>query len=378
MSEKIKNDASATTKALIYQFYIALDQCFSLLEGQSLYIETYGDVTVSGESQTEVKIYDTDLTDVHPNIWKTISNWLDDKFDESLYKTLYLVTTQDFGSTSKLKGWNEKTADEKLDTLKTTFDNYKKKIKKSVDTEELLESVMSAKNKDKLKKILSKFIIDNSLTDDRTYYEKLIAKHCKPVLVDKSENYLNSLLGFIINPSVSGGSTWEISYQSFRDKVAQLCAEFNSKTIIFPKKYALTKATSEELAIHDDYLFVKKIKQIEYHERVNDSIEDFIRARKTILEDVSQHQFGKQHINEYEEQIHQSYKSAYSNAKLDLDEINHIKQSKKLFHNVTDAPVPNFLNFNDTPRYFRNGLLHELAEDSSKDVKWLLKGGKDE
>ena len=56
MIEKIKNNASVSIKALIYQFYIALDKCFDLLQGQSLYIETYGDVTISGESQSEVKI----------------------------------------------------------------------------------------------------------------------------------------------------------------------------------------------------------------------------------------------------------------------------------------------------------------------------------
>lgn len=374
MSEKIKNDASVTTKALIYQFYIALDQCFGLLDGQSLFIETYGDVTISGESQTEVKIYNTDLTDVHPNIWKTLSNWLDEKFNESLYQSLILITTQDFGSTSKLKGWNKKTGAEKLTTLKDIHNSYKQKSKKSADTEKLLELVLDSKTEDKLKKILSKFIIDNSLTDDVSYYQNLIAKHCKPVTKENSENYLNSLLGFIQNPNLSNSTAWQITYQSFTNKVNELCAEFNSKTVIFPKKHTLTKATSDELAQHDDYLFVKKIRDIDYQDVINDSIEDFIRTRNTILEDASRHQFNKKHIDEYEEQIHQSYKSSFQEAKLDVDETNHIKQSKKLFHIVTGATVPNFLNFNDTPRYFRNGLLHELADDVSKDIKWKLKG----
>ena len=374
MNEKIKNDASVTTKALIYQFYIALDKCFNLLQGQSLYIETYGDVTLSGESQAEVKIYGSDLTDVHPNIWKTLSNWLDEKFNESLYQSLILITTQDFGSTSKLKDWNKKTGDEKLTTLKDIYNSYKQKSKKSADTEKLLELVLDSKTEEKLKKILSKFSIDNSLNDDLSYYKNLVAKHCKPVTKENSENYLNSLLGFIQNPNLSNSTAWEITYQSFTNKVNELCAEFNSKTVIFPKKHALIKATSVELAKHDDYLFVKKIRDIDYQEVINDSIEDFIRTRNTILEDASRHQFNNKHIDEYEEQIHQSYKSSFQEAKLDVDETNHIKQSKKLFHIVTGATVPNFLNFNDTPRYFRNGLLHELADDVSKDIKWKLKG----
>lgn len=39
---------------------------------------------------------------------------------------------------------------------------------------------------------------------------------------------------------------------------------------------------------------------------------------------------------------------------------------------------PNFFNFNYTPRYFKNGTLHNLADDSSENIIWKLKVKEDE
>ena len=60
MSEKLVHDATKTITPIFYQCYIALEKCFDLMENESVYIETYGDVTVVSEnesSQTEVKNY---------------------------------------------------------------------------------------------------------------------------------------------------------------------------------------------------------------------------------------------------------------------------------------------------------------------------------
>ena len=117
---KIANNSSDTIIPIIYQFYIALEKCFDLLENESIYIETYGDITVmSGakSSQIEVKDYEKDLTDLSHNIWKTLKNWLNDPNVLS-YKSLILLTTQDLGATTVFKEWNNKDRNEKLLTLK--------------------------------------------------------------------------------------------------------------------------------------------------------------------------------------------------------------------------------------------------------------------
>ncbi|WP_347274315.1 hypothetical protein [Candidatus Kuenenia sp.] len=55
MSSKQKHEGSSSIVGTIYQFYIAIDKCFELLDGEKVIIEKYGDVTVSDKYQIEVK-----------------------------------------------------------------------------------------------------------------------------------------------------------------------------------------------------------------------------------------------------------------------------------------------------------------------------------
>ena len=45
---KLKFDSTPSIKGTLFQFLIALERCFEMQEGQSVYIETYGDVSVLG------------------------------------------------------------------------------------------------------------------------------------------------------------------------------------------------------------------------------------------------------------------------------------------------------------------------------------------
>ena len=90
MHNNLKQDSTKTFKPIIYQFYIALEKCFDLRKDEKLFIETYGDVTVSNDIQIEVKDYDSELTDLDHNIWNTLKNWIDVNFDISYYKKLIL------------------------------------------------------------------------------------------------------------------------------------------------------------------------------------------------------------------------------------------------------------------------------------------------
>ncbi|MCV5410075.1 hypothetical protein OFN21_29835, partial [Escherichia coli] len=76
-----KNAALTTALAFHYQVLIGLDKCFSLEDGQSVWFEKDGDVSLISSNalastQTEVKDYSSALTDHHENLWKTLKNWL--------------------------------------------------------------------------------------------------------------------------------------------------------------------------------------------------------------------------------------------------------------------------------------------------------------
>ena len=74
---KVNFDSTSTTKGMIFQFLVALERCFQMQEGQSVYIERFGDVSVVGEedsTQIESKYYKRDLSDLDENVWNTIAD----------------------------------------------------------------------------------------------------------------------------------------------------------------------------------------------------------------------------------------------------------------------------------------------------------------
>lgn len=376
--KKLAHNATETITPIFYQCYIALEQCFNLLENESVYIETYGDVTVMSENgsiQTEVKNYEKDLTNLSHNIWNTLKNWLNDPTALN-YKNLILLTTQNLGTTTAFQEWNSKNKNNKLSILKDIYTSFLQQAKKAKETEELLAFVLDDSRNEKLLEILDKFIISSSRENDEQLYQRLVQSRTNGVIfTDKKADYINSLMGYIISPLVTSNG-WKITYQSFQAKTTSLLEEFNSKTVIFPATYRSTMATEEEENQHSEYTFVKKIDEINHKVVKYDAISDFIYTRKTIFEELIRYEVSKQHYDNYQKEIHDTYKSKYSTASLEAADFNLIKKSKIFYNEVTGTDAPNFRNFHDTPKRFRNGLLHQLADDDSdaneKKIIWKL------
>ncbi|KIM13246.1 MAG: hypothetical protein KU38_00885 [Sulfurovum sp. FS08-3] len=400
MSNTLVHDSTKTLKPIIYQFLIALEKCFEMQNNESIWIEKYGDVTSSSGEQVEVKDYQKNLTDLDHNVWKTLKNWLDDGFDVSYYHSLILSTTQTISPTSKFIDWNNKNKDEKLEILnsiKKEFDEKKKKsiekktltVPKSTEEKEekpnetqiLLNKVFDSTKSDKLLTILEKFIIQSEAENDETLYKRLIETKTTGVISDKKNDYINSLMGFIVNPVITSNG-WEITYQSFQARVVSLLEELNSKTVIFPSTYRSVMATSDEETEHSDYTFVKKIDAIKYNEVKIDAISDFIYTRKIITEELRGYEVSKIHYDNYEKEIHDSYISKYRNASLGTENARVIRDSKIFYNSVTGHDALPFRNFKDTPKRFRNGLLHQMADDdgdtNERKVIWKLKVEEDE
>lgn len=67
MNTKLDFDATKLFEALKYQIHVAIDYCHTTEKHDVLWIEVFGDVTVAGRDQVEVKNYIEDLTDGHEN-----------------------------------------------------------------------------------------------------------------------------------------------------------------------------------------------------------------------------------------------------------------------------------------------------------------------
>ena len=372
MSEILINDSTKTFKPIIYQFLIALEKCFEMQDEESIWIEKYGDVTSSIGVQIEVKDYQKNLTDLDHNVWKTLKNWLDDNFDATKYKNLILLTTQTISKSSKFIDWNTKNKDEKYQILNLIAKEFNKQKEKSDLTQKLLNDALKPDKNHKLLEILEKFTIQSKSDNDEVLYKKLKETRTDGILEGKKDEYLNSLIGYIINPAMTS-SGWEIKNKDFRQKTKSLIETYTSTTKVFPK-IEIPLITNDIIEEHQSYLFVQKIEDINYCEVKSEAISDFIYSRTILNEELKNYEISQKEYKDYEDELLKSFQAKRRNALLDVNSSNRINKSKKLYNDTTGEAASNFYNFNNTPKSYRNGILHELANDSKNpnNIVWKL------
>lgn len=114
------NDATLQKAGDIYQYLIALRDCFELNDGDTLQIETNGDVSiindVGGRFQREVKHHfgNTSISDRDIDFWKTLANWYVDYERVKNFSNYILSTTATIKSDSPFHSWNNIKKTEKL------------------------------------------------------------------------------------------------------------------------------------------------------------------------------------------------------------------------------------------------------------------------
>lgn len=200
-----KNAALTTALAFHYQVLIGLDKCFSLEDGQTVWFEKDGDVSVISpdiprSSQTEVKDYTAPLTDHHENLWKTLKNWLAPEFNHVQYGVLILHTTQSFGVTTRLKDWNSQSIEERLEVLKIIFSDRTQEqlaAEKPSEIIRLQKEVMLNKTESELKSILGKVILHVEADDLDALRKVFFTKLEGFIPLANRQAFTEGLIGFI-------------------------------------------------------------------------------------------------------------------------------------------------------------------------------------
>lgn len=365
MSNKLPQDSSATFKGIIYQFYEALDWCFELKEGETLYFETFGDIAISESTNIEVKQYKENLTDSHENLWNTLSNWLTPPFEHTKYQKLLLITTQAIGPRSSLLNWNKKSKVDRIELLRNILVKRKNKdalsesqvfIMQNIDTADFLCLIEKFEIYDSSPGLTDKF---NNIVNSR-------AKHVG-VLVKNREALIKALLGYMMTPNVIVQNGWSINEVDFSIELEFLSNKFKSNSRVFPLKtnveHLIEKITGEEL-------YIQKIKAIEYEEVIDEAHSDYAEAL-TIVADEFEQGVRSKNYKVFEQQVFNDFTKRYRNRVRNTE--CRIIDSQNFFDTCQGQTPPNFIGYDHTPyKWFRDGVVHIIMDDPEQNIKWEL------
>lgn len=385
----MRSDASSQIAGFLYQFVVALDYCFQLTSGQSLYIEKYGDVAIKSDGtydgdatdiSVEVKMYADEFDVNHHNLLNTLYNWLEDDFDLGQYQTLIIYTTQKIAKGSPLAGWNDKQPEDRVKIVKDSYSKYLKDNKAKIEKKDANKYKTIKKNArqmrrvldtDRLSSLLERVVIIDSCKNLENAYKGLL-KYAKVTTENLQEAFINSLLGFIISPkNMKDG--WKIDYDTFTAQVQLLAVEMSPTQISFPDPPDVIVKEGE----YDESLFVEKLKQIEV-KKITDAVMDFAKTTGLLSKEFDRPSAEK-NLADYQAELLQIYNLNRENA---VDALamegevteDYVKRASRVFYRQTllAARVPQFAPFGVTKPYFSNGMCHYMANDSEQNVKWLL------
>jgi hypothetical protein len=371
-----KNAALTTALAFHYQVLIGLDKCFSFEEGQSVWFEQDGDVSLLSpdavaSSQTEVKDYADSLTDHHENLWKTLKNWLDSEFDHTQYGVLILHTTQAFGAKTRLKDWNTQTAAQRLAVLKAIF---AERTNKQLNAEQpskiikLQKVVMIDTAHEDLMTVLAKVLLHVESADSEALKKSYFNKLSGYIPPSNRQAFAEGLIGFIYDQA--NGSEWVVDKTAFDQKREALTAKWGPTLFTIPD-FDARDATEEEVESYLSALFARKLCGIEYESVLPEAIGDWLEFINSTMEELHGHPQYTKMVERYREQWIRTFSAKYRSAS--RKQGSPVVLSQDLYDQVTSETPFGIEGYPNPDLVFRNGLIHDAMDDDERDLKWKVK-----
>ncbi|MCR1874499.1 hypothetical protein NSA45_01390 [Paraclostridium bifermentans] len=370
-------DATLKKAGDLFQYYIALRNCFNMKSGDKLQIEVNGDVSlissISGASfQIEVKHHfgEHSLSDRNIDFWKTLSNWYMEYDRISIFSSLVLYTTSTIGLESPFYDWNNKKQSEKLSVLlsigtveKKDENIFRKYYNKIFDKE--------VYDKDKLEDILSRFTIEynqNKISDISKEFDCYVGHIPK----DNRDNYIGALLGRILSVVKEPPHIWELSREEF-DKILQQesVAYSNSGEKPLPTIFNDEDISEYEKETLINKNFVEEIKKIECNDEIQLAILDYWKTSMTIINFFNEDFLYNQSLEKYRDDLsyklkHQKKISVIKSRRKSREE--QIENSQILYSEVMSWDVRDFESIIKNQYYFQRGIIHTIVD--AKEFSW--------
>lgn len=371
-----RNDATLSKLGDIYQYFIALLDCFKMKAGDKIQIELQGDVTLISSDkesfQKEVKHHTglPSLSDRDTDLWNTLKNWVIDYSDSMKFNQLILFTTASIATTSVFSNWNSKKKSDKYGILYKIGEKSKK-------AEEIFRpcynDIFSSGNitKEQLCDLLEKFQIEHLQPQIQG-----ISARFSPYLVtipeENRDDYIASLIGTVFEQVVKPPHKWEVSFEVFQKHAQTIASSYmKAGSIPLPLDFQSAEPDSTECAVAKDKTFIKELENIEYKKIIPLAISDYWKATKTIVRYFSDNISYTASLRTYKESLGSRMfyaKESVLNGESFSERNQELIASRKLCSEVLGWEASDFGSIVANQPFFQNGVVHSIVDD--KDFVW--------
>lgn len=373
-----KSSVLPTLRGFHYQILLGIEKCFELNEGQSIWFESDGDISIRGKAvenneQIESKHFNKSnlLNDNHLNFWNTISNWLKDEFDHTQYASLILHTTQPTSETSKLCGWNNKTPDERLAIIKSIYDtrtDAEKTQENAKGVLKLQKNIFNDFTNETMQDILGKMFINDS-SGDIDYLVENLPKKLIGIPEDNIVAYFEGIVGWVYGKA--NKNEWRINQQEFRENLIDLTSRYSRGKFIFPE-FTGASATEFDLSRHQESLFVQKIKNIEHDDEIPEAVGNYAEFTNSLLEHLILSPKYKKVTEDYKKDLITSFRKKKKLSPLKNKNTSKLECAQILYLEFIDEPAEQRQGCETVPKPYKNGLIHNSMDDQEEQLNWEI------
>lgn len=371
------NDATLQKAGDIYQYLIALKDCFELTDGDTLQIETNGDVSIinekGGSFQKEVKHHfgNKSILDRDIDFWKTLANWYIDYERVKKFSNYILSTTAIIEIDSPFYNWNDIDKTEKLKRLKSIGAKFKK-------AEETFRTQYNrifggSYNESRLLEILDKFTIDAAKTSIDGISDDF-SKYVGHIPFENRDSYIGALLGEILIKVKNPPHKWEVTKPVFDEILQRQSTAYGMKgTALLPNEYAKEVVPKDKITTLEQKKFVLSIREIKYDQMIPSAMLDYWKANLTVAKYFRDNLMYLDSLESYKEELTTKMQYAKANSDLDAEgatETDQIRISKQLYNGVMTWDANDFGSIIRNQGYFQRGVIHNIVDET--DFKWKV------
>lgn len=377
---KLINDSSLKQAGLIYQFLIALKDCFELNQDDILQIETNGDISIinsdKGRFQKEVKHHfgNRSLSERDEEVWKTLANWYVEYDTVKRFSNFILCTTANISPSSPFFDWNKLEKEEKLKRIINIGKSVKDKEEKFRKQYNRIFS--ETFNEINLLNILGKFTIESSQKSIAGISNEF-SKYIGHIPKENRDSYIGALLGEILIKIKKPPHKWDVNKASF-EKILQSQSSLYVKEneVPLPIEFAESVILEENtITILDQKKFVLAIREIKYDTEISLAMDDYWKTNMTIAKYFQDNPMYLTSLDTYKDDLEMKLKFIKKNHELDVEsstEEEKIKISKRLYNGVMAWDANDFGSIIRNQGFFQRGVIHDIVDE--KDFKWKVEG----